>query len=114
MCWQKAVIERYKEVYPKDSIRAIAQRVGIHYSRASRILSGAEMKVSEYEAFNNVIARRSFSNDYSVKLFNQALSQLPRHKINDFIHSLERSLINYQIVHKPIVEKFKFIKGERG
>lgn len=114
MCWQKAIIDRYKEIYPKDSVRAIAQRVGIHYSRANRILSGAEMKVSEYEAFNNVIAKRSFSNDYSVKLFNQALSKLPPKKVQDFVHSLERSLINYQIVHKPIIENFEYIKGERG
>lgn len=109
MCWQKAILNRYRETYPKESIRATAKRIGVHYSRLSRVISGAEMKVSEYESLNKLIAEKSLSSDYSIRLFNEALTKLPQKKMTELVVLLERSLINYQIVNKPIIEKFKLI-----
>lgn len=109
MCWQQAILKRYRETYPKESMRSTAKKLGVHYSRLSRIINGSEMKVSEYESFNKLIAHKSITNDYSIRLFNEAMSKLPKKRIKEITILIERSLINYQIVHKPIIEKFNLI-----
>lgn len=113
MSWQNAVINRYKEVYPKDSIRDIARRTGIHYSRAGRLLNGADMKLKEFQAFNKAVSKDGPAIDYAVKLFDECLIKLSAKKINSIISSLENNIIHYQIANKSLVEQFKYIE-QRG
>ncbi len=52
---QHAIISSYKEKYPTDKLRHISEKTSIQITRVFRILNGSEMKISEYEAFENCL-----------------------------------------------------------
>ena len=56
---QKNIIRRYKETYPQDKLKDISKKTSIQITRVFRLLNGAEMKVSELEAFMKTLAQSS-------------------------------------------------------
>jgi hypothetical protein len=50
---QKSIISTYKTLYPKDTLKDISDRTGIHFTRVFRLLKGKEMKLKEFSAFEN-------------------------------------------------------------
>lgn len=55
MKMQNYVLKRYRELYPHHTLKEISDQTGIQISRVFRLFNGSEMKVSEYEAFQNFL-----------------------------------------------------------
>lgn len=106
MSWQQATLDRYRKKFPKDSLRDVSYKTGIHYSRACRIFNGSEMRISELQAFERALEKKTNTIRYGMSLFEACLLSLPQKRLNEFFSLMERNLINYQIVHKSVLEQF--------
>lgn len=82
---QNYVLKRYLELYPNHTLKETAEKTGIQITRVFRILNGAEMKVSELEAFQ-ILTEGNSSNSYHfiniAKKCLEVLSQESIEKIN--------------------------------
>lgn len=56
---QRAVLDTYFLTFGRLPLRKIASHTGIQTSRVYRILNGHEMKLSEYEKFQQSICQKS-------------------------------------------------------
>ncbi len=56
---QTNLITRYKNTFPKDTIKEISRKTNIQQTRVFRIFNGVEMKVSEMEALEDVMAKKA-------------------------------------------------------
>jgi hypothetical protein len=52
---QQKILQRYRQIYPKDSLKEISNRTGIQQTRVFRLLQGKAMKVKELEVFEEII-----------------------------------------------------------
>ena len=53
---QQSLINRYKKFYPQDTFKIISKKTSIQQTRVFRIFNGAEMKVSELDALEQVLS----------------------------------------------------------
>ena len=51
---QTKLITTYKEKFPKDTYKEISKKTNIQQTRVFRIFNGSEMKLSEYEAIEDI------------------------------------------------------------
>lgn len=58
---QEHILKRYKSLYPEHTLKEISQKTGLQITRVFRILNGSEMKVTEFEAFQNALEERSYN-----------------------------------------------------
>lgn len=69
---QSTVIERFIKIIGKRTFSEYAEITGIERTRIFRLFNGAEMKISEYEKINNVVAQNKDSErvdeDFIVKV----------------------------------------------
>lgn len=108
---QNAVLKKYQELYPDQTLREISKKTGIQQTRVFRILNGHEMRISEYEKFRNIIVANSSECDpdsffeiyedlkkLSTTQFNQVENEikyfLSLNKINSFIQPYRWSVAN--------------------
>ncbi len=79
---QNTVIERFISIIGKKTFSEYADITGIERTRIFRLFNGAEMKISEYEKINNVVAQSRNSErvdeDFIVKVNNVLNSNLQR------------------------------------
>lgn len=55
MSSQQKIINRYRQIYPNETLRETSARTGIQITRVFRLLSGKRMRVEELEAFEKAI-----------------------------------------------------------
>ena len=58
MSLQKKTLQRYRQLFPCDTLREISARTGVQITRVFRLYNGKTMKVKELEAFENAINER--------------------------------------------------------
>jgi hypothetical protein len=63
---QQSLINRYKKVFPEDTFKNISKKTNIQQTKVFRIFNGAEMKISELEALEEVM---SLSNNIKIHDF---------------------------------------------
>ncbi len=91
MSLQKKTILRYRELFPNETLKEISGRTGIQITRVHRLLGGKKMKVTELEAFEQVIARRISENpsfarlNHTVEKASSILTNEELGKISDYI-----------------------------
>ena len=54
---QDAILAKYKKTYPEHTLNEISKVTNIQITRVFRIFNGYEMKVSEFEAFENALMK---------------------------------------------------------
>ena len=69
---QQAILVNYKKVFPKDTFSTISKKTNIQQTRVFRLFNGAQMKLSEYEAFSSVLKPQS---SHSLMDFREASHQ---------------------------------------
>ncbi len=62
MTLQKKTIQRYRQLFPNDTLREVSTRTGIQITRVFRLFHGKNMKVGELEAFETVITNKIAEN----------------------------------------------------
>ncbi len=92
---QKIIIKRYKEAFPQNTLKNIAEETGIQQTRVFRIFNGYEMKISEFQKFEDAINKRSRYNisQFRIsKLVDQCLRELSHSKLLKISENLEHNL----------------------
>lgn len=99
MTLQKKTIQRFRQLFPQETLKGISERTDIQITRVFRLLNGKPMRVEELEAFENAINSKLGENSNYQKLqslMEEATSFLSNEdlgKINSYIErklSLER------------------------
>ncbi|MCT4643220.1 MAG: hypothetical protein N4A33_13095 [Bacteriovoracaceae bacterium] len=90
---QTKIIEKYKLIYPNDTIKDISQKTGIQFTRVFRILNFAPMKLSEYEAFNHAIEKELATNEVQfINLASKIYQNASPSKVNTIFKELSQLL----------------------
>lgn len=92
MSYQTHILNRYKETYPKHTLNEISKKTGIQVTRVFRILNGSEMKVSEYESFENAIDTKSYSSLQLLKTAKKCLATLSEESLNSLVQEMNLKL----------------------
>ncbi len=99
MSLQQVTIQRYRQIFPQDTLREVSARTGIQITRVFRLFSGKPMKVGELEAFQQVITDKIASNPGSARftsLVDQAIAILSDRELQKLNETIERKLVNAQ------------------
>lgn len=90
---QKEVLTQFNSLYPKITLKEVSQKTGIQVTRIFRIFNGAEMKVSELEAFQKLIYEKLGTNlqDFQALTKKFYLSS-SKEEISDLCFELEHIL----------------------
>lgn len=92
---QQAVISAYFETFGKGPLRKISAHTGIQTSRVFRILNGSEMKIGEFERFQNLIANQNKSDLGSLIIKSESILTATMKK--DVCQYVERLISKRQI-----------------
>lgn len=91
MSLQKTTLQRYRQIFPQDTLREVSARTGIQITRVFRLFSGKTMKVGELEAFQTAITNKISSSPGSARfssLVDEAIAVLcdeELKKLNDYM-----------------------------
>jgi hypothetical protein len=91
MSLQKSIIKQYKEIYPKDKLKDISHKTGIQITRIFRILNGSEMKLREYEVFEQIV-NQTTNNAAIVALAKVCLTSLSSARRATLISNMQHAL----------------------
>ena len=93
---QEITIKRYFDHNPNHSLREISSNTNIQITRVFRLLNGAQMKLSEYEAIENVLNKKNSHSTLSTEDFinttKDCLLQLSESKLNEFMFEMKQAL----------------------
>ena len=78
---QEATIKQYKELFPKETLKEISVKTKIQITRLFRLFNGSEMKISEYEVFQNLMDEKVNNNDF-YKLAKKCTQTLSYNRMN--------------------------------
>lgn len=98
---QTAIIDSYKKKFPNDKLRHISEKTSIQITRVFRILNGSEMKISEYEAFQNCLSYNESHLSVIEKL------KLTLSHLNESERSLFSALLDHEIHNINLRKKFQ-------
>lgn len=88
---QKTIINQYQEAFPRDTLQEISRKTGIQITRVFRILNGSDMKVKEYEAFQNAIGSIFTYSDF-VDLSKTYITNIDSKKVQFIINLMQSHL----------------------
>ena len=104
---QTAIIDSYKKKFPKDKLRHISEKTEIQITRVFRILNGSEMKISEYEAFQECLQYNE-SHLTLIEKLKFTLSHLNEKESNLFKSLLDQEILNIQLRQKFEARRLNF------
>ena len=99
MTLQQKTIQRFRKLFPQETLKGISEKTGIQITRVFRLFNGKPMKVEELEAFENAINAKLGENSQYHKLqslmdeASSLLSVEDLRKVNSYIErklTLER------------------------
>lgn len=82
MTLQQKTLQRYRQLFPNETLRETSARTGIQITRVFRLFNGKIMKVGELEAFETAISNRRLENP-SLEKLSQAVEQASTVLTND-------------------------------
>jgi hypothetical protein len=97
MSLQNKTIQRYRTIFPNDTLREISERTGIQITRIFRLLNGKTMKIVEFEAIERAIETKINENPNFSRfndLFEQASINLTNTEIGEIADYIERKIAN--------------------
>lgn len=93
---QKRTLERYRQLFPLETLREISARTGLNITRVFRLYNGKTMKVGELEAFENAITKRLAENPSYARLtdaVDQASTILTNDELGKIAEFIERKVV---------------------
>lgn len=105
---QQKTLNRYRQIFPNESLRETSARTGIQVTRIYRLFQGKQMKVKELETFETIITNRLKESPLQMKLndlletASYTLTAAEMEKIIDWIErkSVARSYARFYVGHK--------------
>lgn len=102
---EKEVIRRYRQVFPKDTLKAISEKTGIQITRVFRIMNGKPMKVRELEIFERILkteCKETKKLTEIERLTKLAVSYLSVKDLDQIVQYLERKIKNAELKQPSI------------
>lgn len=102
---ERETIQRYRKTFPNDTLKIISSKTGIQLTRVFRIMNGKPMKVSELEAFEDILGHRLGQNKKIMDFENivkLAALDLTVRDIETIISYIERKLENNKIIKQVV------------
>jgi hypothetical protein len=96
MSSQQKVINRYRQIFPNETLRETSARTGIQITRVFRLLSGKRMRVEELEAFERAIHSKLAENPDQKRLaslIEEALAVLGPDELGRITDFVERKVL---------------------
>lgn len=93
---QKKTIERYRQLFPQDTLREVSARTGIQITRVFRLFNGKPMKVGELEAFEKTITEKLRENPNHLRLthaLDEAASILTNEELGKLLEVVKRKIV---------------------
>jgi hypothetical protein len=97
MTLQSKTIQRYRLLFPQETLREISARTGIQITRVFRLFNGKPMKVGELEAFEKIINNKIAENPSFARLnyaVEEASTLLTNDELAKLANYLERKIVN--------------------
>lgn len=73
---QDHILKRYRKNFPEHTLKEISETTGLQITRVFRIFNGSEMKVSEFEAFQNALEEKSYNSLHFITTAKKCLQLL--------------------------------------
>ena len=102
MCLQTRIINEYRTLFPRYTLRETSAQTGIQLTRIFRIYNGAPMKLGEYEVFHSLVHGASASTGMqgAFRRVTEVITRTFSHKdIEKVTLMLERQLQWHELVH---------------
>lgn len=102
---EKEVIRRYRQVFPKDTLKSISEKTGIQITRVFRIMNGKPMKVRELEIFERILksqCRETKKLTEIERLTKLAVSYLSVRDLDQIVQYIERKIKNEELKQQSI------------
>jgi hypothetical protein len=90
---QQNIIQRYRQLFPHETLRETSLRTNIQITRVFRLFNGKAMKVKELEIFENIIQKKIAEKPEMARLnslMNEALAILSAHDLNKIYDYIAR------------------------
>ena len=97
MSLQSKTIQRYRLLFPNETLKEISARTGIQITRVFRLFNGKPMKLREFEAIEKAITLKIADNPGIVRLnyvVEEATSYLTSEEIGKIADHMERKVFN--------------------
>lgn len=88
---QSSILNEYSKTFPTHTLKEISLNTNIQITRVFRIFNGSEMKLSEYESFQNALNQRNTHESF-IKLATQFFKNSSSEKVNH-LESVMRSAV---------------------
>ena len=97
---QESILKTFKEYYPSMTLNESAKLLNINRTRLFRIMNGMDMKVSEYESFENAILEaQGLSTSNFLTTAKDCLRNLKPEKLSRLMDPMnERLLLNSMVI----------------
>jgi hypothetical protein len=93
MSLQIKTLNRYRQIFPNDTLREISARTGIQITRVFRLFNGKTMKVGELEALEHVISdklKESSALHRLNEVIDQAATLMTNEELTKIVEHIER------------------------
>ncbi len=93
MSKQQNIIQRYRQLFPHETLRETSIRTNIQITRVFRLFNGRAMKVKELEIFENIIQKKVAEKPEMARLnslMNEAFAILTQHDLNKIYDYIAR------------------------
>lgn len=93
---QKKTINRYRQLFPNETLRETSAKTGIQITRVFRLFTGRPMKVGELEAFEKAIAERMKENPHHARvteILEKSSFMLTNEELEKIIEWIERKIV---------------------
>jgi hypothetical protein len=93
MSLQIKTLNRYRQIFPNDTLREISARTGIQITRVFRLFNGKTMKVGELEALEQVISDKLKESPALHRLnevIDQAATLMTNEELTKIVEHIER------------------------
>lgn len=93
MSLQEKTLQRYRQLFPNDTLREVSARTGIQITRVFRLFNGKTMKVGELEAFEKAVTDKIAENPNFSRLENileQASMILTNDELGKIVEQISR------------------------
>lgn len=89
---QESILNQYRETFPNDKLKDYCAKTGIQITRIHRVLNGAEMKLSEFEAIEKAIQGDDPITEDFIKTAFKCIKKLNSKKISEYKNQMNHAL----------------------
>lgn len=97
MSLQNKTLQRYRQLFPQETLRETSHRTGIQITRVFRLMNGKTMKVGELEAFETLINSKIAENPHFNRfqsLVEESYALLTDIELSKIADYFERKIVN--------------------